>query len=369
MYARIFNLAPMPQKRLTRGRTLRALTWLVLSFTGCLAIAAPRFDPQLVPFEQAGEYDYTVRPGDSLGSIVMRQYPDQRGHWQDMMRAIFTANREQFVGTEHRLPVGTTLALPAVAQPAPAPVPAPTPLAPLYTAGSVVSLDGQDAQALRSDRPARELSNGSAVHVEDTITTGDDSQAVVRLIDGRLLVVRESSELTINKLDTDPRGNIRGSLMTLARGGLRWVSNLIQPDRGVAPAPQDSGADAAETGPDAPKHQLRTPTSVIGIRGTDFAAQLCQPPSCQRPPSDEGTVVGLLDGAIGLSNDAVADVGLVPGDVFLVSDPSTPPVPRPDLAAFVFGDAEQGRWLTRCSGPPGKHRLHRCEQQFVLGGE
>ncbi|WP_165831230.1 FecR family protein [Abyssibacter profundi] len=350
----------MTQKRLTRGMTMRALAWLLLGLTSSLAIAAPRFDPQLVPFEQAGEYDYTVRPGDSLGSIVMQQYPDQRGHWQDMMRAIFTVNREQFVGTEHRLPVGTTLALPAVAQPTPAPVPAPTPPAPLYTAGSVVSLEGTDAQALRNDRPARALDRGAAVHVEDTIATGEDSQAVVRLVDGRLLVVRESSELTINSLDVDARGNVRKSLLTLARGGLRWVSNLIQRDPTADPDEAQPANDA-----EAPtNYQLRTPTSVIGIRGTDFAAQLCLPPSCQRPPSDEGTVVGLLDGAVGLSNDAAANVELAPGDVFLVSDPTTPPVSRPDLAAFVFGDAAQGKMVTRCIGSPTKQRLHRCSQTY-----
>jgi hypothetical protein len=120
-----------------------------------------------------------------------------------------------------------------------------------------VLLAGGEAFAVRGSEVLR-LSLDSAIHDRDVLRTGASANLQVRFNDDSIVSLRENSELQIaefrfaGKEDGSERAFFR-----LLRGGLRTITGLI-------------GRSNHKN------YSLGSVTSTIGIRGTDYAATLCQ---------------------------------------------------------------------------------------------
>ena len=112
--------------------------------------------------------------------------------------------------------------------------------------GSVQATIGANAPIIvTKDSP---LENGA------TITTGDNSQVVIKFEDGQEVALNANTSFKINNYHFEqakPENN--SALFSLFKGAMRSVTGLI-----------------GKTNPEAFK--LNTPVATIGIRGTDFMA-------------------------------------------------------------------------------------------------
>lgn len=120
-----------------------------------------------------------------------------------------------------------------------------------------VLLAAGDTVAVRGNQTVR-LSRGAMIQDKDLLRTGAASNLQVRFIDESIVSLKENSELRIDDFRFSGRedGNERGFL-SLLKGGLRTVTGLV------------GRANHAN-------YRLSTTTATIGIRGTDYAATLCQ---------------------------------------------------------------------------------------------
>lgn len=116
---------------------------------------------------------------------------------------------------------------------------------------------------------ARALSPGDKLSEGDTIVTGNNSYANLKFADGGRVLLRPNTEFTVEKYKyeaparaaaapaaADAPAEASSAFFRLVRGGFRAISGFI----GKA---------------DRQSYRVTTPTATIGIRGTDYEAQLC----------------------------------------------------------------------------------------------
>lgn len=277
-----------------------------------LAAEAPPLD--LPDAQWQGTRDHVVQEGEALGLIVMQRYPELRGNWQRIIRYIVQINPQAFPDANpDRLQPGAVIAVPdyeppLVAEPEPKP-------ARLPVIGAV--MQGVPTIVDRNQRSSKRIA-GDPVHEGDTALGTGSSVAVIRLIDGSVIEIRPDSEVMLSLVAADNRMSGR-LVLKLIKGGLRMVSGLFgkQADSEVL---------------------VKTPGGVIGVRGTDFAVRHCEGQSCAAETDATGSIIGLLDGALVMDNEAVDGFAIAPRDVFLVADTQSVPEPRPDLAGLLFSD-------------------------------
>ncbi|MEF8713977.1 MAG: FecR domain-containing protein [Accumulibacter sp.] len=95
---------------------------------------------------------------------------------------------------------------------------------------------------------------GTLVYVGDRIRTGDDGAVGITLSDDTLLTAGARSTLLINEYQFNSTTREGGMLLNLLKGTLSVVTGLI--------------------GKQAPENvRIRTPTVVLGIRGTEFIVE------------------------------------------------------------------------------------------------
>lgn len=144
-----------------------------------------------------------------------------------------------------------------------------------------------------SAAPARALAAGNPVFRDETVITGAQARAELRLGDETSLVLGEQAEVKLDAFVYDKDGSATINLVT---GALRFISSA-------------SGHPG--------KLIVRTPTATIGIRGTDFWAG----------PIDGVFGVLLLKGEVEVSNEGgsvtldtprtgtlIQGSGIAPGD-------------------------------------------------------
>ncbi|MFN0302956.1 MAG: FecR domain-containing protein [Burkholderiales bacterium] len=101
------------------------------------------------------------------------------------------------------------------------------------------------------DGESRIAAKHAAVHEGETIRTGPDGLAQLRLVDRGILSLRTDTELALKRYSFEGGSESAGSvLMYLTRGGVRSVTGLI-----------------GKINPSA--YTLETPTALVGVRGTD----------------------------------------------------------------------------------------------------
>jgi FecR protein len=155
--------------------------------------------------------------------------------------------------------------------------------------GRVVLAAGETS-ALRQGQVVR-LALGTLVQDQDVLRTGAASNLQVRFEDDSYVSLREGSELRVDQFKFGGVGE-ESAVFSLLKGGLRAVTGLVG----------RSNHD---------DYKMVTPTATIGIRGTDYAATLCQG-DCKNPdgsPAKDGLygrVIGQSRGTnqINVSNDA-----------------------------------------------------------------
>lgn len=106
----------------------------------------------------------------------------------------------------------------------------------------------------------RALTQGDAVFVEDHVMTGDKSFAILQFIDGAKVTVRPNSKIIIEEYVFNG-GDQDAATLSLVEGGLRIITGAM-----------------AKTQPES--YKVKTPTALMGVRGTEFAIMLCGDQIC-----------------------------------------------------------------------------------------
>ena len=96
---------------------------------------------------------------------------------------------------------------------------------------------------------------GTPVQASDVLRTGPDGAAGITLTDNSLLSIGPNSVFTINKYEFDTTTNAGEFDGTLRQGRLAAVSGRM-----VKQSPESM--------------KIRTPSSVMGVRGTEFVVQV-----------------------------------------------------------------------------------------------
>lgn len=121
-------------------------------------------------------------------------------------------------------------------------------------AGKTMIARGTVEAVSSEDQSSRKLRRRSPIFGTDTVATGDNAKAQLRMRDGGMIALKENSELFISDYNfsaENGRGNV---VMELVKGGLRSVTGSIK----------------AESG----DYKLKTPVGSIGIRGTHYEVEI-----------------------------------------------------------------------------------------------
>lgn len=153
----------------------------------------------------------------------------------------------------------------------------------LPVAGVIVSSVG-DTSLSRTGQITSPAGRLQEIYVGDRLLTGSNGQISLRFTDGMRMNIGPASQLNVDDYLHDPKGD-RG-WFDLLRGSLRTVTGLI--------------------GKRSPRSfRLRTPTAVIGVRGTDFSVvqRDCHAGDCSKP--ELGAMeVSVAKGAVDVANKA-----------------------------------------------------------------
>ena len=100
--------------------------------------------------------------------------------------------------------------------------------------------------------PARRAAQpGAGVAVADRLSTGPQGAATLTLKDGTVLTMGPDTVMDLRQFQFDTTTQQGSFLLDLLRGSVRVVTGLL-----------------AKVNPD--RFKVKTPTSVVGVRGTDF---------------------------------------------------------------------------------------------------
>lgn len=170
----------------------------------------------------------------------------------------------------------------------------------------IVGLNGQE-------RPAQK---GQEILEGETLRTGANASAQVKMIDGGLIAMRPESQIKLEAYDA--RGIEQGkekAVISLAKGGFRTVTGLI-------------GKSNKES------YSVTTPTATIGIRGTDHTPVVVAPPLPGAPAADPpGTYDKVTVGATSLTTPAGTAL-IQKNQVGFANSPTQAPVVLPKPPAF-----------------------------------
>jgi hypothetical protein len=159
-----------------------------------------------------------------------------------------------------------------------------------WAAGVVTHLSGV-LSVVKPDGQARILSIQSQVLPGDELVSEDKTFARIRFSDSGNMVIRPNSRVRIDAYTYVPDSPQEdNALVNLVKGGMRMVTGVV-----------------AKRNPE--RFETRTPTAVLGIRGTHFGVLMCQAdcgaiqgPSQQ--PIPDGLHVDVIQGTVYLANAA-----------------------------------------------------------------
>lgn len=137
-------------------------------------------------------------------------------------------------------------------------------------AGLTLMARGNVTATATDTQQSRNLNRKAPVFNIDQVSTGAQSQAQFRMLDGALLALQSDTELLISEYKAGSATEQGSVVMELVEGSLRTVTGSIKGDAG--------------------NYQLKTPVGGIGIRGTTF----------QLSYINEIMLVGVWDGQIEL---------------------------------------------------------------------
>lgn len=138
------------------------------------------------------------------------------------------------------------LAQPAAAAPAEPVAPAPSPA----RAGTLKQIEGT-VWVAQGATGRQAVTPGDGLTEAQRLQTGADGAASVVLRDGTVLAIGPNSTIEINEFAFDATTQQGNVLLDLLQGSVRVITGIL-----------------AKVNPEVFK--VRTPTSVVGVRGTDF---------------------------------------------------------------------------------------------------
>lgn len=200
---------------------------------------------------------------------------------------------------------------------------------PAATAAEIgrVLLAGGNAVALRGSETIK-LTLNSVVHDRDVLRTGPASNLQVHFSDESLISLRENSELRVEEFRfSGKEDGAERAFFRLVKGGLRTITGLIGRSNNK-------------------NYSMGSVTSTIGIRGTDYAATLCQG-DCRNSDGSlaadglYGRVIGQASGSnrIVVSNQNFERVFGI-NQNFFVADPNSEPRQLLEAPPFVASRLE-----------------------------
>ncbi len=153
-------------------------------------------------------------------------------------------------------------------------------------------LKGDVKAAVGTGKPVTVV-KGQSLANDTTITTGPNSMAVLRFVDGTAIVLNENSSFLIQKYEYNEKSpSTMTALFSMVRGGLRVITGKM--------------ATRNREG-----FKLATPQATIGIRGTDFMAVMYNP-----------LAVSVIQGITTVANSAGL-VAVQAGAIVSVAGPTT----------------------------------------------
>ena len=173
----------------------------------------------------------------------------------------------------------------------------------LFTYGKV--------QLRASNGEISNLSRGMNINTGDSVLTGINGRAQIRMQDGAVFDLKPNTEFLIEEYLYNQNSNTVASTLNanenkgfyrLVRGGFRAISGLIGKRN-------------------KKNYRVRTPVATIGIRGTDYTANLCEQ-NCG--PNGSGLYLSVASGGVVLANDA-GSLDIDVGQTGFVSGPSSAP--------------------------------------------
>ena len=154
----------------------------------------------------------------------------------------------------------------------------------------------------------RPLSAGAAVENRDTIRVGAASNAQIRFSDESVVALRPDTTFRIEEFNYAGRQDgAERAIFNLIAGGMRTVTGLV-------------GRINQKN------YEVRTPTSTIGIRGTNYNLVQCDA-TCMNPDGSRaapGTYGGVYDGSINVGNQA-GERSFGNDEFFFVAGPNAQP--------------------------------------------
>lgn len=209
--------------------------------------------------------------------------------------------------------------------------------------GYVYELSGNVTAAVGAGQPLN-VGKGQNLVNNTTLATGPKSHAVLKFEDGTVVVLKENSSFQIQNYRYDAKLPAESNAaFSMLRGGLRMITGVIS----------SRNREAFRVG---------TPLATIGIRGTEFLAELVNPLIVQTisgvvsVSNVAGTVV-VAAGQIGTVTTSatlgtVGAVGTVPGpNIPNVSTPPATPAPTPPGSpAGLTGAAAGGGGVAAVAG-------------------
>jgi hypothetical protein len=158
--------------------------------------------------------------------------------------------------------------------------------------GYVQEVSGEVTAQVGAGRVAG-VGKGQTLVNNATITTGPKSYAVLKFEDGTAVLLKENTSFQVQNYAYNPRAPENASaIFNLVRGGLRMITGLVT----------TRNRDALK---------VATPLATIGIRGTEFMAELVNPLFLQ-----------VVNGAVSATN-AAGTVALSAGQVGVVANATT----------------------------------------------
>jgi hypothetical protein len=115
--------------------------------------------------------------------------------------------------------------------------------------------------ASKANGESRELAQGDEIFVDDEIMTAPKSFAVLQFLDGAKVTVKPNSEIVIEDYVYNGNSDDKATL-SLVSGGLRVITGAM-----------------AKNNPE--NYKVKTPVALMGVRGTEFAIQLCGNDVCE----------------------------------------------------------------------------------------
>lgn len=191
-------------------------------------------------------------------------------------------------------------------------------------AGRFESVSGE-VSILRADGRTVPATPGAGLNEGDSIRTGADGRAHLRMLDDARLEVRRNTLLKLDAYRFEPSDNSSGrSLIGLLRGAFRSITGAI-------------GRANKE------HYRIVTPSATIGIRGTDHESGFVPPGDPGFPGIDPGTYNLVIDGSTFLeAHNQRLELGTDESG-FAGLDPKQAPIRLREAPAFLRSEIASGR--------------------------